>query len=601
MESQKAEVAYEVLPYLRVYQDGHVERLSETEKVPPGFDPKTYVTSKNLLILPDRHVSARLYLPKITNINKKLPVLVYYHGGAFCLSSPSSPMYHNYLNSLVSKANVIAVSVNFRLPPEHRLPIAYEDSWAALQWVASHSKGQGSESWLAEYADFNKLFLAGDSSGANIAHNMAMLAGDPKTGLSVKILGIALVHPYFWGSKRIGSDTDDPRINPVGDGAPSLLCLGCTRVLVCVAGKDILKDRGWLYYDTLNKCGWNGVVEFLETEGEKHSFHLKKPTGQKANVLNERLISTGTSLPVAYEDSLAALKWVAYHSASIDPQTGVQSKDVSIQKETGLSARLYIPKIISNDQKLPLLIYFHGGGFFAESAFSPAYHSYLNSVVAEANVVVVSVEYRLAPEHPLPIAYHDSWEAIQWVASHSKGEGHEPWLKDYADFDRLFLAGDSAGANIVHNMALRAGEEELTNGVKILGSILVHPYFWGNEQIGSEGSDPVKNDMINKIWLIACPSSTGLDDPHINPVAKEAPSLSKLGCTRVLVFVAGKDMLRHRGVIYGETLQKSGWGGVVEIIETEGEDHVFHLLNPTCDKAKSFMNNLVSFMNHDNK
>ncbi|KAF5198462.1 2-hydroxyisoflavanone dehydratase [Thalictrum thalictroides] len=308
MESQKAQVAYEVLPYLRVYQDEHVERLSETDKIPPSFDPKTSV-------IPDQHVSARLYLPKITNTNNKLPVLVYYHGGAFCISSSSSPTYHNLLNSLASKGNVIVVSVNFRLAPEHRLPIAYEDSWAALQWVASHSKGQGSESWLVKYADFNKLFLAGESFGANIAHNMAMLAGDPKADLSVKILGIALDHPYFWGSKRIGSEStfkpstqrrpasywpfvcpsspsiDGPRFNPVGDGAPSLSCLGCTRVLVCVAGKEILRDRGWLYYDTLSKCGWNGVVEFFETKGEGHAFHLQNPTSQNANVLNERLVA----------------------------------------------------------------------------------------------------------------------------------------------------------------------------------------------------------------------------------------------------------------------------------------------------------------------
>ncbi|KAF5203245.1 2-hydroxyisoflavanone dehydratase [Thalictrum thalictroides] len=311
--NKKAQVAYEVLPYLRVYQDGHVERLSETDKVPPGFDSKTSVTSKDSLIIPNQHVSARIYLPKVTNTNNKLPVLVYYHGGAFCLSSPSSPTYHNCLNSLVSKANVIAVSVNFRLAPEHRLPIAYEDSWGALQWVASHSKGQGSESWLAKYADFSKLFLAGDSSGANIAHNIAMLAGDPKAGLNVKILGIALIHPYFWGSKRIGSEStskpfmekvvvthwpfvcpsspsnDDPRVNPVGDGAPNLSCLGCTKVLVCVAGKDVFKDRGRLYYDTLSKCGWNGVVEIFETEGEGHAFHLHKPTSQEAKDLNERL------------------------------------------------------------------------------------------------------------------------------------------------------------------------------------------------------------------------------------------------------------------------------------------------------------------------
>ncbi|KAF5198255.1 2-hydroxyisoflavanone dehydratase-like [Thalictrum thalictroides] len=287
-------------------------------------------------------------------------------------------------------------------------------------------------------------------------------------------------------------------------------------------------------------------------------------------------------------------------SSSIDPQTGVSSKDVTIQNETGLSARLYIPKTISKHQKLPLLIYFHGGSFLIESAFSSVYHQYMNSVVAEANVVAMSVEYRLAPEHPLPIAYNDSWEAIQWVASHSNGEGSESWLNDYVAFDRVFLGGDSAGANIVHNMAMRAGEVELKNCLKIHGIILVQPYFWGAERIGAEESDLAKRDLINKMWIYACPSTIGHDDPYINPLAPGAPSLCKLGCSRVLVLIAGEDVFRDRDFLYYETLRKCGWGGVAEVIETEGEDHVFHLLNPTCNKAISMIMSLASYMNQDN-
>ncbi|KAF9602779.1 hypothetical protein IFM89_030935 [Coptis chinensis] len=204
------------------------------------------------------------------------------------------------------------VSVDYRLAPEYPLPIAYEDSWATLKWVASHSSGQESETWLKEFVDFNKVFLAGDSAGANIAHNMAMLAGDPTTGLSMKIHGVVLVHPFFWGSEAIGSETtdihkkgfvdriwplvspsapsnDEPLINPLRDGGPSFSSLGCTRVLVCVAGKDILRDRGWLYYDRLSKCGWTGVVEIIETEGEDHVFHLDNPTCRKSYDFIERL------------------------------------------------------------------------------------------------------------------------------------------------------------------------------------------------------------------------------------------------------------------------------------------------------------------------
>jgi hypothetical protein len=62
-----------------------------------------------------------------------------------------------------------------------------------------------------------------------------------------------------------------------------------------------------------------------------------------------------------------------------------------------------------------VLLYFHGGAFVVESAFGPAYHHYVNALASRAGVLAVSVNYRLAPEHPLPAAYDDSWGALQWV------------------------------------------------------------------------------------------------------------------------------------------------------------------------------------------
>ncbi|KAI0507581.1 hypothetical protein KFK09_013707 [Dendrobium nobile] len=77
------------------------------------------------------------------------------------------------------------------------------------------------------------------------------------------------------------ADLDDPWINPMADGAPSLT-LGCRRVLVCVAEIDLLRDRGRLYYDKLKQSGWDGEAEFMETEGEDHVFFLFKPHSSKA-------------------------------------------------------------------------------------------------------------------------------------------------------------------------------------------------------------------------------------------------------------------------------------------------------------------------------
>ncbi|GMH04049.1 hypothetical protein Nepgr_005888 [Nepenthes gracilis] len=319
----KSEVEHELLPYIRVYKDGRVERLMDEDFEPPTADPKTGVSSKDVTIDPQAPLSARLYLPKslsnttttTTRTTAKVPLLIYFHGGSFIISTPFNSKYHNHLNTLVSEANVVAVSVHYRRAPEYLLPIAYDDSRAALQWIASHRGAAGPDDWLNHHADFERVVIAGDSAGANIAHNLVLAAGDDESGLHMSLSGLALVHPFFWGSRPTGMETaeprakafvdqiwpsvcpssmpvpgwDDPRINPVANGAPSLSGLGCGRVLVCVAQKDVLRDRGWLYYEALRTSGWPGTVEFEETEGETHVFHLHDQGCERAKKLVKTL------------------------------------------------------------------------------------------------------------------------------------------------------------------------------------------------------------------------------------------------------------------------------------------------------------------------
>ncbi|KAG5526487.1 hypothetical protein RHGRI_032681 [Rhododendron griersonianum] len=282
--------------------------------------------------------------------------------------------------------------------------------------------------------------------------------------------------------------------------------------------------------------------------------------------------------------------------SAADLETGVGSKDVVIKPDTGISARLYKPKPTNPDQKLPVLVYFHGGAFLVQTAFSPTYQPFLNSLASQANVIIVSVEYRRAPEHPLPVGYYDSWAAVKWVVSHSGGDGEEEWLRDCADFGRVFFAGDSAGANIAHNMAIRVGSDGLDGG-ELAGLVLMHPFFWGKDPTGDETTDVGVREYVEKVWLSACPTSTGLDDPWINPVMD--PKWSGMGCAKVLVVVAEGDVLKHRGWLYYEELRKSGWGGEVEIMETEGEEHVFYLEKPHCDKAKDLVKRVASFLKSD--
>ncbi|KAF5950999.1 hypothetical protein HYC85_012992 [Camellia sinensis] len=282
-----------------------------------------------------------------------------------------------------------------------------------------------------------------------------------------------------------------------------------------------------------------------------------------------------------------------------DPATGVSSKDISITSD--VSARLYLPKLTDdiNYEKIPILLYFHGGGFSIESAFSFFHHRYVNLLVSQARVVAVSIEFRLSPEHPLPAAYEDSWAALQWVSSHSIGENSDkdPWLINHGDFDRVYICGDSTGANIAHNIVMRAGAEPLHGGVKILGAILCHPFFWGSIPIRSESSIGHQQNMMCRIWKFVYPSAPdGIDNPMINPFAPGAPSLSGLGCSRLLVCIVDNNPPRERGIHYYDSVRESGWGGEVQLYVVDGARYGFHIENPESDMAENMRSHLASFL-----
>ncbi|KAL6188745.1 hypothetical protein ACLB2K_040136 [Fragaria x ananassa] len=597
MGSLAKEIDREVIPFVRVYKDGSVERLLGTpyKAVPLLNDPVSGVSSKDVTISKDPLISARIFLPKLDDEQpqQKLPILVYCHGGGFCIESAFSFDHHRFLDGLVSQARVVAVSVEYRMAPEHPLPAGYEDCWAALQWVASHFVENGIR--------------------ANIAHNVAMRVGKEGLPGGLKILGLSLTHPYFWGSKPIEEDPckepekdlaamlwnfgypsapgglDNSLINPLAPEAPSLAGLGCSRLFVSVSEHDGLKFRGIRYYDAVKKRFDKKLVDFLKVEDIKVEKEVEKELIPFVRVYKdgsvERLMGTPYVPPMLN-----------------DPVSGVSSKDITISQNPLISARVFLPKLDADqpNQKLPILVYFHGGAFMIESAFSFDHHRYLDSLVSQAKVVAVSVEYRMAPEHPLPAGYEDCWVALQWVASHfiENGISEEPWLTNHGNPDRFFLGGDSAGANIAHNVAMRVGKEGLPGGLKIRGTSLTHPYFWGSKPLGE--SDPCKEpekDLGCNVWNFSYPNAPGgIDNPMMNPFGPEAPSLAGLGCSKLFVSVSEKDTLRYRGVHYYEAVKKSGWKGEAELVEVVGEEHAFHILKFETPKAQDLTNKVAEFL-----
>ncbi|CAO2202230.1 unnamed protein product [Urochloa humidicola] len=279
---------------------------------------------------------------------------------------------------------------------------------------------------------------------------------------------------------------------------------------------------------------------------------------------------------------------------SLDARTGVASKDVIVDQATGLKARIYRPSrgavVGGGGKRLPVLVYFHGGAFVVESAFDPVYHGYLNALTAKANVIAVSVNYRLAPEHPLPSAYDDAWAALQWVVENAR-HGGEPWLAKHGDVSRLFLAGDSAGGNIAHNLAMRAGQQQhqsfVAGGGAIRGVALLDPYFLG--QYVSPGAE--------RAWGFICAGRYGTGHPYVNPAALPASAWRALPPARVLMTVSGNDRLGPFQRAYVDALRASGWRGDARLYVTPGEGHCYFLNNLNLPKAAAHMATLAAFIN----
>ena len=137
------------------------------------------------------------------------------------------------------------------------------------------------------------------------------------------------------------------------------------------------------------------------------------------------------------------------------PLPRVEDFHIPARDGAALAARLYAPSL---DAGLPLLLYLHGGGFTIGSI---ATHDTLCRELARlAGCMVVSLDYRLAPQHRFPTASNDAWDALQWLAAHASTLGADP--------ARLAVGGDSAGGTLAAVCAILARDAQLPLALQLL-------------------------------------------------------------------------------------------------------------------------------------
>ncbi|KAL6847945.1 hypothetical protein ACP4OV_022073 [Aristida adscensionis] len=261
---------------------------------------------------------------------------------------------------------------------------------------------------------------------------------------------------------------------------------------------------------------------------------------------------------------------------------GVQWKDVVYDAAHGLRARVYrSPAAAGGGGKLPVLVYFHGGGYCVGAYDQPRFHRFCQRLADALPAVVLSVQYRLAPEHRLPAAIDDGAAFLSWLRRQASfAAAGEPWLAESADFARTFVSGMSAGANLAHHIVVQAssGHTELAP-VRIAGYVLFSPAFASAGRTATESDPPAGAPltvaMCDQLWRMALPAGATRDHPAANPFGPESPDLEAVALPPALVVAPGRDVLHGRVLRYAARLREMG--KAVELAVFEEEEHGFSI------------------------
>lgn len=233
-----------------------------------------------------------------------------------------------------------------------------------------------------------------------------------------------------------------------------------------------------------------------------------------------------------------------------------------------IPARIYTP---SGKTPMPVIVFYHGGGWVIGS--KDVYDGSARALAIQTKAIVVSVDYRLAPEHKFPIAHDDSFAAYKWVTENAKSFGGNP--------EKIAIAGESAGGNLALNVSIRARDEKIKMPVH---ELIIYPI--ASSAMNSESYEinkdakPLNKSMMS--WFMKNYLNTAAEakDPRINLVAANFKGLPE-----TTIITAQIDPLQSEGKELAELMKKQGVK--VNFKNYNGVTHEFFGMAAVVDEAAS--------------
>jgi acetyl esterase len=256
------------------------------------------------------------------------------------------------------------------------------------------------------------------------------------------------------------------------------------------------------------------------------------------------------------------------------PREAIKKIENRVVEQSGVKIpiRIYTPE---GTGALPILIYYHGGGFVIGDC--EAYDIPCRALANGAGCLVVSVDYRLAPEHKFPTPVEDCYAAAVWISAHAAELGGDP--------KRIAIGGDSAGGNLSAVVAQMARDRK---GPSIAFQLLIYPVTdyepnTPSSKANAEGYLLTKSAM-DWFWGHYLSNPSDGAKPYASP--RRATDFSKL--PPALVITAEFDPLRDEGVAYAQKMQQAG----VKVKHSDylGMIHGFFSLGHVLNRSKDLMN-----------